>query len=39
MQSRNRLTETENKLVVTEAGRGGEGQVRDTGLSATSYCV
>lgn len=39
MQSRNRLTDTENKLVVTEGGRGGEGQVRDTGLSATNYCV
>ena len=40
MQNRNRLTDTENKLVVTKGEReGGEGHVRGMGLRDTNYYV
>ena len=36
MQNWNRLTDRENKLVVT---KGEEGQIRGMGLRGTNYCV
>ena len=40
MQNRNKLTNIENKLVVTKGERaGGEGQIRDMGLTGTNYYV
>ena len=40
MQNRYRLTDIENKLVVTVGGREGrEGQIRGIGLRDTNYYV
>ena len=36
MQNRNRLTDIENKLIVTKAG-GREGHVKHTGLTNSNY--
>ena len=36
-QNRNRLTDTENKLVVSQKREKGEGQIRDMGLRDTNY--
>ena len=38
-QNRNRLTDIENKLVVTKEEREGEGQDRSLGLADTDYYV
>ena len=38
MQSRNRFTDTENRLAVTKGERGkGEGQIRDMTSTDTNY--
>ena len=38
-QNRNRLRDTENKLMVTKGGRWGEGQTRSLGLADTNCCI
>ena len=40
LQSRNRLTATGNKFVVTKGEReGGEGQIRGMGLTGANYYI
>ena len=43
LQTRNRLTDIENKLIVTKAESGGEGQqekrIRNLGLTNTHYNI
>ena len=39
VQNTNRLTDIENKLVVTKGERKGEGQIRGMGLTDTNYYI
>ena len=39
LQNRNRLTDIENKLMVTKGGRSGEGEIRSLGLIYTHYIL
>ena len=35
----NRLTDIENKIMVTKGESGGKGQIRSLGLADTHYCI
>ena len=39
IKNRNRLTDIENKLVVSKGEMEGGGQIRGMGLTHTKYCV
>ena len=39
LQNRNRLTDIENKLMITKGERGREGQIRSLGLADTYYYI
>ena len=39
LQKRNRLTDIENKLMITKGERGGEVLIRNLGLTGTHYYI